>query len=193
MRIVEVVRKQLQKLGRNEEQDVSRKRGEKWSKVMKSEQMEWERKVKWENERVYRWVGTADHDPRPTPAQPEQPSLISAPSNPHCWWLYGGAAERDDHRRTVTSDCKSSSSWREQTKRWTKGQRRGQMPYGACTRNKTGVKTSSRTSETDTSKWCGVRRFQWTGGRTEESCHFLHAATWSRRLGVTSIKISVWQ
>lgn len=95
--------------------------------------------------------------PRPPspvpPTQPEQPSLISAPSNPHCWWLYGWAAERDDHRRTVTSDCKSSSSWREQTKRWTKGQRRGQMPYRACMRNKTGVNTSQRTSETDASKW----------------------------------------
>lgn len=109
-------------LGRNEEEDVSRKRG-KHGGVRER----WE----WEEEQQTK-------TPVPSWATPS-----SLPSNPHCWALNGGTAERDGHRRTVTSDCKSSSSWREQTKRWTKeGQRWGQTPYGGSMWNKTGMNTS---------------------------------------------------
>ena len=89
---------------------------DKWSRVTMREHMEKERKGEVSTLST-RMRGNSRPHPHP---QPQQPSLISAPPNPRCWGLYGGTAERDNHRRKVTSDCKSSSSWREQTKRWTK-------------------------------------------------------------------------
>lgn len=135
-----------------------------WSEQIKEYLDEWEQQTK---------------TPRSTPTQPEQPSLIAAPSNPHCWRLYGGAAERDDHRRTVTSDCKSSSSWREQTKRWQKG--RGGVKCRTVRARGTRLVWRPVARPLKLMHLSEVRRFQWTATWTEETCQFLHAATWSRR------------
>lgn len=40
-----------------------------------------------------------------------------------------GTEKRDNQQHTVTSDCKSSSTWKEQNERWTKGQQMGQTQY----------------------------------------------------------------
>lgn len=129
------------KLGRNEERDVSRKTG----KVKKKT---WGDRNKERAERgVDRWSLQSWQFKRQTKTLPNpsgRPSLISAPSNPHCWWLYGGTAQKETNREAqlpLTANPLPPGGSKP------RGQR-SQMSYSVC------VFVYTRNQQTQLWYWC---------------------------------------